>query len=61
MSLFTFMHIINGIENTKEELGEIVTKLLTFQTQYKAMTSKLDSTIDGLVQVLKDHGLIFPK
>ena len=44
-----------------EELGEIVTKLLTFQTQYKAMTSRLDSTIDGLVQVLKDNGITLPK
>ena len=44
-----------------EELGEIVTKILTFQAQYKLMTSKLDSTIDGLVQVLRDHGITLPK
>ncbi|MDP3445773.1 MAG: hypothetical protein Q8T08_23170 [Ignavibacteria bacterium] len=44
-----------------EELGEIVTKLLTFQTQYNAVTSKLDSTIDGLIQVLKDNGITLPK
>ena len=54
------------IENPKkefmpEELGEIVTKILSFQAQYKAMTSKLDSTIDGLIQVLKDHGITLPK
>ncbi len=44
-----------------EELGEIVTKILMFTSQYKAMTSKLDSTIDGLIQVLKEHGITLPK
>lgn len=44
-----------------EELGEIVTKILTFTSQYKAMTSKLDSTIDGLMQVLKEQGITLPK
>ena len=44
-----------------EELGEIVTKILTFQSQYKAMTSKLDSISDGLIQVLKENGITLPK
>lgn len=44
-----------------EELGEIVTKVLTFQAQYKSMTSKLDFTIDGLIQVLNEHGITLPK
>jgi transcriptional regulator with XRE-family HTH domain len=48
-------------EYQPEELGEIVTKILTFQSQYKSMTSKLDSTIDGLIQVLKEHGITLPK
>lgn len=43
------------------ELGEIVTKILTFQSQYKSMSSKLDSTIDGLIQILKEHGISLPK
>lgn len=43
-----------------EELGEIVTKILTFQAQYKALTSKLDTTVDGLIQVLKEHGITLP-
>lgn len=44
-----------------EELGEIVTKSLTFQAQYKTMKSKLDSIIDGLIQILKNHGITLPK
>ena len=44
-----------------EELGEIVTKILTFQAQYKAMTSKLDSTIADLILVLEDHGISIPQ
>lgn len=44
-----------------EELGEIVTKILKFQSQYKLITRKLDSTIDGLVHVLQDHGITLPK
>lgn len=44
-----------------EERGEIVTTILSFQAQYKAMTSKLDSTIDGLIQVLKYHGMTLPR
>jgi hypothetical protein len=44
-----------------EELGEIVTKILAFQAQFKAVTSKLDSTVEGLVQVLKDNGITLPK
>ncbi|MDO9545147.1 MAG: hypothetical protein Q7J07_00155 [Pelolinea sp.] len=44
-----------------EELGEIVTKILTFQAQFKAVTSKLDSTVEGLVQVLNDNGISLPK
>ena len=48
-------------EYPPEELGEIVTKILKFQAQYKSMTSKLDSTIDGLIQVLNEHGITLPK
>jgi hypothetical protein len=44
-----------------EELGGIVTKLLTFQNQYKTMNSKLDSTINGLVLILKENGITLPK
>ena len=44
-----------------EELGEIVTKILAFQAQFKAVTSKLDSTVEGLIQVLKDNGITLPK
>ena len=44
-----------------EELGEIVTKILTFQAQFKAVTLKLDTTIEGLIQVLKDNGIILLK
>jgi len=47
-------------EITPEELGEIVTKILAFQAQYKAMTSKLDSAVNGLLQVLKDRGIVLP-
>lgn len=43
-----------------EELGEIVTKILTFQAQYKTVTLKLDFTIDGLIQVLKENGTSLP-
>jgi len=44
-----------------EELGEIVTKILAFQGQFKAVTSKLNSTVEGLIQVLKDNGISLPK
>lgn len=44
-----------------EELGEIVTKILTFQAQYKAVTLKLDSIVDGLIQVLNRNGITLPK
>ena len=43
------------------KLGEIITELLTFQTQYKAITTYLYSTIDDLIQVLKDNGIFLPK
>ena len=43
-----------------EELGEIVIKILAFQGQFKAVTSKLDSTVEGLIQVLKDNGITLP-
>ena len=43
-----------------EELGEIVTKILAFQAQFKAVTSKLDSTVEGLIQVLKNNGITLP-
>ena len=31
------------------------------QAQYKAVTLKLDSTIDGLIQILNEHGITLPK
>jgi len=43
-----------------EELGEIVNKILAFQSQYKALTTKLDSVVEGLKQVLKDNGNSLP-
>ena len=43
-----------------EELGEIVTKILKFQSQYKIITMKLDSIIDGLIQILNDHNISLP-
>jgi len=42
-------------------LGEIVTKILAFQAQFKAVTSKLDPTVEGLIQVLEDNGIKLPK
>jgi len=47
-------------EFNPEELGDIVTKLLTFQAQYKVITRKLDSTIERLTQVLKENGISLP-
>ncbi len=47
-------------EYEPEELGEIVTKILAFQSQYKAMTSKLDSIVEGLKLVLKENGITLP-
>ena len=44
-----------------EELGEIVTKILAFQAQFKAVTTKLDSTVEGLIKVLKDNVITLPK
>lgn len=44
-----------------EELGEIVTKLLNYREKYNAMTMKLDSAINGLIEVLNDHGITLPK
>jgi len=48
-------------EYSPEELGEMVTKLLTFQKQYKAMTSQLDKTIEDLIQLLNDYGISIPQ
>lgn len=48
-------------EYPPEELGDIVTKILKFQSHYKMLTSKLDSTIKGLIDVLYDHGISLPK
>ncbi len=48
-------------EFSPEELGEIVTKILAFRAQYKALAVKLDSTVDDLIQVLNDHGITLPK
>jgi len=39
-------------EYPSEELGEKVTEIFKFQSQYKTLTLTLDSTIDGLFQVL---------
>ena len=43
-----------------DELGDLVTKILTFQNQYKLMTSQLDSVVDSLLQVLNDNGITLP-
>lgn len=46
--------IMNNLtkEYPSEELGEKVTEIFKFQSQYKTLTLTLDSTIDGLFQVL---------
>ena len=48
-------------EFSPEELGEIVTKILDFRAKYKALAVKLDSTVDDLMQELKDHAITIPK
>ena len=47
-------------EYEPDELGEIVTNILAFQSQYKTMTSKLDSVVEGLKLVLKENGITLP-
>lgn len=34
--------------------------MVMFQTQYKSMKSKLDNTVEGLIPVLKYHGITLP-
>lgn len=48
-------------EFSPEELGEIVTKIIKFQSQYKSLTSRLDSAVENLIQVLRDNGIELPK
>ena len=48
-------------EYSPEELGEFVTKILNFQTQYKRLSSKLDTVISDLIGVLKEHGISLPQ
>jgi len=41
-------------------LGKNFTKILAFQSKYKAMTTKLDSVAEGFKIELKENGIPLP-
>ena len=47
-------------EYSPDELGEMVGKILTFQSHFSAMTNKFDNLIKELVGILKDYGITLP-